>query len=87
MVGVFAASSLLAIGHRFESNSYYSFTSKELIESTIDGLRGGQSDNVLKELEALNKQYAPTYENRAQYQELVNEYAKRLKDQRSNELD
>jgi hypothetical protein len=87
MAGVFCLANLLMIGRQFETNSYFSFTSQELIESTIEGLRKGESAIVLSELEVLHDEYAPTYENRAEYQELVNAYSKRLKDQRSNELD
>lgn len=78
MVGVFVVTSLLTMSERFETNSYFSFTSKELIESTIAGLKNGESERVLNGLEALNESYAPTYENKANYQELVRNYSKRL---------
>ena len=71
MAGVFVVSNLLTISRQFEANSYYGFTSKELIESTIDALKNGQSEEVLNELRKLNEEYSPTYENKANYQELV----------------
>ena len=87
MLGVIGLAFFAMVGVHFETNSYYSFTSQEFIESTIDGLQNGKSDLVLKELKSLNKKFVPTYESSNQYQELIRAYSKRLKDQRSNELD
>jgi hypothetical protein len=78
MAGAFVVSNLLTISQKFEANSYYGFTSKELIESTIDALKNGKSEEVLHELRTLNKEYIPTYENKANYQELVRDYSQRL---------
>ncbi|WP_428307901.1 hypothetical protein [Lacipirellula sp.] len=87
MLGVVCLAFFAMVGARFETNSYYSFTSQEFIEAPIDGLQNGDPKLVLKELQSLNQKFTPTYESSNQYQELVHAYSKRLKDQRSNELD
>ena len=87
MLGVIAWAFFVMVGLTFESNSQWSSISQELIESTIDGLRNNETGLVLQELSALNEEFVPTYESSKQYEELVRDYSKRLKDQRSNELD
>jgi hypothetical protein len=87
LVGVFCISAILSVMDGIDSNSYFSVANCELLDSTIDGLASEQSDVVLKELRSFRDNYEPTYENRSNYQEKVAAYSKKLKDQRSNELD
>jgi hypothetical protein len=58
---------------RFNSNAWYGFASKKLIDATITELEAGNKDRVLQSLKVLQNKYSPTYENRARYDELVEE--------------
>ena len=60
------------------ANSWYGFASKNLIDTTIQELEQGNTDKVVEELKELQKQFQPTYENRARYDKLVEGYASRL---------
>jgi hypothetical protein len=73
--GAFLAAS---IGERFNYNSWYGEASGKLIAATVAGIEEGRTDEVLAELKRLRGQFQPTYENRASYDRLVEEYADRL---------
>ncbi|MBC8350839.1 MAG: hypothetical protein H8E66_02560 [Planctomycetes bacterium] len=60
---------------QLRSNSYFGETSKKLIETTVTELESGNSEQVLVHLKKLQAEYHPTYEMRANYQGLVDEYA------------
>ena len=87
MAAVFMVSQLYLAVKGFDSNSYFGTANQKFIRSTISGLKNGNSESVLKELQSFSNNYEPTYETRANYEELVEAYSKNLKDQRSNELD
>lgn len=87
MAAVFMVSQLYMAVKGFDSNSYFGTANQEFIRATISGLKNGNSDRVLKELQTFYNNYEPTYETRANYEELVEAYSKNIKDQRSNELD
>jgi hypothetical protein len=63
---------------RLNYNAHYGSASAELIQTVIVDLEGGNEDNLLRELKSLNTQYQPTYENRANYDELVNDFVSRM---------
>jgi len=56
---------------RLNSNAWFGHASKDLIDATVTELEAGRRDEVLKAFEDLQRRYAPTYENRARYDELV----------------
>jgi hypothetical protein len=56
---------------RLNSNAWFGLASKDLIDATVAELKAGRRDEVLRAFEDLQRQYAPTYENRAHYDELV----------------
>jgi hypothetical protein len=87
MLAVFCISELVAAVNGFNSNAYFGFANKSLIETTIGGLEKGHAEKVLEQLIALDKKYEPTYENRANYEELVEAYANSLKEPRIDALD
>lgn len=60
-------------------NSWYGSTSAGLIETVIANLEAGNEDALLRELKRLKEEYRPTYENRANYDKLVNAFVERLK--------
>lgn len=56
---------------QFNYNAWYGFASQELIAATVQQLETGNTDHVLQCLKALDEQFSPTYENRANYDNLV----------------
>lgn len=62
-------------------NAWFGSASKELIDETINGLESGKQERVLIALKVLQKKYQPTYENRARYDELVQETIDLMKKQ------
>ncbi len=58
----------------FNANAWYGSASKELVDTTLLELEAGHSDKVIQELRVLQSKFQPTYENRARYDELVDEY-------------
>jgi hypothetical protein len=63
---------------QFNANAWYGGASQNLIDATVTELESGNTDQVLRELKALQKDFQPTYENRAKYDKLIEEYLKRL---------
>ena len=81
-LGTIAMSYFLAaaIGsfERFNSNAWYGEASWNLIDTTIEEIERGETERLVKELRTLQEQFVPTYENRARYDELVQEFLTRL---------
>lgn len=63
---------------RLNANAWYGNASKNLIDTTIEEMERGDTDRLLKELKILQKQFQPTYENRARYDKLIEEFISRL---------
>ena len=64
---------------RLNYNAWYGLASKELIDTTISQIETGRTDVVLLELKELQKQFQPTYEYRAHYDELVRKTVQEMK--------
>ena len=69
------------VGHlsRFNYNAWYGGASKDLIDTAVTEIEDGNIDRVVSVLRGLNLNYQPTYENRAHYDELVNEAVSQMK--------
>jgi hypothetical protein len=63
----------------FNYNAWYGFATKKLLETSLVQIEDGHLDRVLKIWRGLNFQYHPTYENRAEYKELVEAATARMK--------
>ena len=74
---------IVGVLQRLQYNADYGFSSKELFEQTVLSLKNGKTDEVLKEYEKLSEVYSPTYENRANFDEVVNAAAESLKEEAS----
>jgi hypothetical protein len=74
----FAVAALVGSLDRFNSNSWYGDSSDRLIAATVGELEMGNTDRVVDELRRLRGRFHPTYENRARYDELVEEYLTRV---------
>ncbi len=69
---------------RLNYNAWYGFAFKSLIDASIEKMENGKTDVVLKELKILQDKFQPTYENRANYNELVTEAADKIKGQKAS---
>lgn len=69
------------VGHlsRWNYNAWYGGASKDLVETTVTQIEDGNIDRVMSVLRRLNLDYQPTYENRAHYDELVNDAVSQMK--------
>jgi uncharacterized membrane protein YcjF (UPF0283 family) len=74
----FGVAFLVGSLERFNSNAWFGLASKELIDTTITELEAGHNDRVLQSLKGLQGQYAPTYENRARYDHLIEQAVKQM---------
>ena len=73
---VWALSSVLI---RFSYNAWYGGATGDLIKTSLHQIEDGHLDRVLKVWRGLDRQYQPTYENRARYQALVEEAVARMR--------
>lgn len=84
-LGVAAIASAIGIaylvGHlsRLSYNAWYGSASKNLVDTTLTEIEDGNVDRVVSVLRRLNLDYQPTYENRAHYDEVVNEAVSQMK--------
>jgi glucan phosphoethanolaminetransferase (alkaline phosphatase superfamily) len=69
---------------KFNYNANYGFASKQLIDTTIEKIESGETEKVLKSLKKLQEKFKPTYENRANYDKLVNEAVEEMKTDKTN---
>lgn len=70
---------------QMRSNTYFGDASKKMIETTIYALDDGRIDEVKLGLKELATEYQPSYETRANYDQLVALYVKNLKRNKDNE--
>lgn len=61
-----------------EYNTYYGNASKALIDSTIEHLEAGETEQVLSSLKQLRMEFQPNYETRANYEGLIQQFQERL---------
>jgi len=67
------------LSSRWTYNAWYGRASKELIDTTVTQIEDGNIDRVMSVLRRLRLDYHPTYENRAHYDELINEAVSQMK--------
>jgi hypothetical protein len=57
----------------FNANSFFSSATKDLLSSSVEQLKSGKTQSVLAAWEKANSEFNATYENRSQYQQIVDE--------------
>ena len=72
-------SGVCSLGMRFDYNSWYGSATHDLIRTSLLQIEDGHLERVLKVWRGLDEQYHPTYENRANYNELVEEATQRMR--------
>ncbi len=78
----FAVAGLVGRAESFNSNAWFGAASKNLIDTTIAELEAGNRDGVLRSLKTLQQEYAPTYENRAGYDVLIEQTVAQMRSSR-----
>lgn len=85
-----AMSFLVAAGvgalEHLNANAWYGHASKKLIDTSIEALERGDSARLLLELKTLQEKFHPTYENRARYDHLIEEFVARVGENRKKDL-
>ena len=79
ILGSLAVASLNRAFTPMTYNAWYGKATKKLIETTVTQIEDGNLERVLGVFRALNRQYYPTYETRAKYQELVSVAVSRMR--------
>lgn len=81
-IAALSMSFLVAAGvgslEHLNANAWYGSASKNLIDTTVEEIECGDTQRLLEELKILQEQFHPTYENRAHYDELIEEFMSRL---------
>lgn len=80
----FGVSYVVSSLSRLNYNAWYGAATSDLLDATIDHLESGNTEHVLSNLKQLRSEYEPTYENRAHYDDLVNEAVQRFQDLPAN---
>ena len=70
---------LVSITKTFNYNAWYGGATGDLISTSVREIDEGHFDRVLVVWRSLDRQYHPTYENRAHYRELVEEATRRMR--------
>lgn len=75
----FGVAAMVGWMERFSANAWYGQASKQLVESVLLEVEQDNIQGLARELKWLADRFQPTYENRAHYAELVEEFAKNVK--------
>jgi len=75
----FGVAALVGGLERLNSNAYFTSASKDLLEASVQQLRAGKSDAVLREWTRANDDFSATYENRARYRQIVEQAVEGMK--------
>lgn len=76
----FGVASVVGMLQRLNYNAWYGAASQRLIDSAVAEIESGNSERLLPELKRLQMEFHPTYENRARYDQLIDEFVTRLDD-------
>src|SRR5690348_681547 len=55
----------------FNANAWFGGATQDLVNTAVEQMEAGKTEQVLAALKNLQKTYQPTYENRARYDKLV----------------
>ena len=67
----FGVAALAGSLQNFNANVYFIQASKDLLTTSVEQLKAGKTENVIREWSAANNQFEVTYENRARYRQTV----------------
>lgn len=79
ILGSFGVAALVGTLRTFEANAYFSTATKQLLTESVAQLKTGHTLPVTRAWMRANEQFHPTYENRAHYQQIVDEAVSDMK--------
>lgn len=74
----YCVASLVGLLTAFNYNAWYGSACMKLIETVITNVEAGNTTVLLEELNRLREEYQPTYENKAGYDTLVDDFVDRM---------
>jgi len=75
----FGVAALVGCLRDFNANVYFTTATKDLLQASIEQLRAGKAESVLREWSRADSQFSPTYENRARYRQTVDQAIEGMK--------
>ena len=75
----FAVASLVGTLRDFNANIYFTGASKDLLTASVEQLKAGKADAVIREWSRADGEFQPTYENRAKYRQIVDQAIEGMK--------
>lgn len=75
----FGVAAMVGTLQNFNANSYFTAATKDLLETSVQHLRAGKTEAVLREWARANDEFSPTYENRARYKQIVEQAIEGMK--------
>ncbi len=66
-------------------NAWYGGATQELLQESLRQMEEGKNENVKKAFKEIVEKYQPTYENRANYDQLVREAVEKMKESKQVE--
>ena len=75
----FGVASLVGFLRDFNANVYFTGASKDLLSASVEQLKAGKTDVVIREWSRADSEFHPTYENRARYREIVDQTIEGMK--------
>lgn len=75
----FGVASLVGLLQNFNANVYFTEATKELLSASIEQLKAGKTEAVIREWARADSEFQPTYENRARYRQIVDEVIEGMK--------
>jgi hypothetical protein len=75
----FGVAALAGSLQMFNANVYFTTASKDLLSASIEQIKAGKTDSVLRAWVKADDKFHPTYENHAQYKQIVDEAVSEMK--------
>jgi hypothetical protein len=69
----FAVAAIVGLLQNFNANSYFTDASKDLLTASVEQMKAGKTEVVLREWLHADDQFHATYENRGKYRQIVDE--------------
>ena len=72
----FGVAALFGSIESLNANAYFTAASEKLLEKSVQNLKAGRQEAVLREWSRANERFGTTYESRGQYSEIIDEAVK-----------
>jgi hypothetical protein len=75
----FGVAALVGALRDFNANVYFTGASKDLLTASVEQLKAGKTQAVIQAWSRADDGFHPTYENRAQYRQIVDQAVEEMK--------